>query len=164
MIKRLKWSITPTKDSIYWYTDIVHFLTFSLSSFILVSNFKFNTQKILTLWVHAGLFWCFHYPPHLDMDYRIFNVRMWSFCMHMCTHCHWGPRFLVSFNDSHSFCTVCTEFESQEISGWAQSPGHNFGFQKQVFLLCSTDYPVGGSSNWCTVWSSFSLFMLVATL
>ena len=37
------------------------------------------------VWVHAGLFECFHNPPNLDVDYRIVNVRMWSFCMRMHT-------------------------------------------------------------------------------
>ena len=36
------------------------------------------------LLVHAGLFWWFHSPPNSDMDYRIFNMRMWSFIM--CTY------------------------------------------------------------------------------
>ena len=52
---------------------------FFLFIFPIVSNF--NMMKTLTLSVHAGLFWCFHSPPHSDVDYRIFNVRMWSCCM-----------------------------------------------------------------------------------
>ena len=35
--------------------------------------------------VHAGLFCCIHSPPNSDMDYRIFNVRMWSFCTRIHT-------------------------------------------------------------------------------
>ena len=49
--------------------------------FCIVSNF--NMMKTLTLLVHAGLFCCFHSPPNSDMDYRIFNLLMWSFCMHI---------------------------------------------------------------------------------
>ena len=41
--------------------------------------------KILTLLVHAGLFWCFHNPPDSDMDYRIFNVRVWYYLLHAHT-------------------------------------------------------------------------------
>ena len=52
--------------------------------FRIVSNF--SSLKSMTLLVHAGLFWCFHRnPPNSDVDYRIFDVRMWSFCMRMHT-------------------------------------------------------------------------------
>ena len=40
-------------------------LLLPLSVYInILSNF--NTLKILTLFVHAGLFWCFHNPPNSD--------------------------------------------------------------------------------------------------
>ena len=61
--------------------------------FRIVSNF--NMMKTLTLLVHAGLFCCFHSPLNSVMDYRVFNVHMWSFCMHIYTHN--GPQFIVSF-------------------------------------------------------------------
>ena len=32
-------------------------------------------------------FSCFHNPPNSDIDYRIFNMRMWSF---LCVHIHTG--------------------------------------------------------------------------
>ena len=35
---------------------------------------------------------CFHNPPNSDMDYTIFHVCMWSFCLRI----HSGPRFMVS--------------------------------------------------------------------
>ena len=38
------------------------------------------------------VFQCFHNPPDSDMDYRIFKMHMWSFCMHT----HMGPQFIVS--------------------------------------------------------------------
>ena len=38
----------------------------------------------LTILVHAGLMGCFHNPPNSVMDCRIFNQRMWPFCM--CLH------------------------------------------------------------------------------
>ena len=52
---------------------------------ILVSNFnimKTWSPTLLLVLVHAGLFWCFqfHNPPNTHMDYRIFNMCMWSFC------------------------------------------------------------------------------------
>ena len=59
--------------------------------FCIVSNF--NILKTVTLLVHAGLFWCFHSPPNSDMDYRIFNMCMWSFCMRIHTG---DPQFIVS--------------------------------------------------------------------
>ena len=39
------------------------------------------------------MFWCFHNPSNSDMDYRLFNVGIWSLCMRMYT----GLRFLVYF-------------------------------------------------------------------
>ena len=75
----------------------------------------------LTLLVHAGLFWCFQNPPNSDMDYRISNMRMWSFCMHI----HPGDLGLYSLIRK-DFCRACTEFDSREISGQAQSElAHN---------------------------------------
>ena len=32
--------------------------------------------------MHAGLFSCYHNPPNPDVDFGIFNLRLWSFCMH----------------------------------------------------------------------------------
>ena len=45
-----------------------------------VSNF--NILKTLTLSGRAGLFGCISNPSNYDMDYRIFNMCMWSFCMY----------------------------------------------------------------------------------
>ena len=42
-------------------------------------------RRLSTLVVHDGLFWCLHNPPNSYLDYRIFNVRMWSFCMRIHT-------------------------------------------------------------------------------
>ena len=54
---------------------------------------NFNMMKTVTLLVHAGLFSRFHNPPNSDIDYRIFNMHMWSF-LHVYTHA--GPEFTVS--------------------------------------------------------------------
>ena len=55
---------------------------------------NFNMMKTVTLLVHAaGLFWCCHNPANSDMDYGIFNMRMWPI-VHAYTH--GGPRFIVS--------------------------------------------------------------------
>ena len=96
--------------------------------------------------MHAGLFCCFHSPPNSDMDYRIFNMHMWSFCMHI----HTGD--LSLYSHPKDFCRVCTELK---ISGQAQSLAHkghpsiwwpcsivlNSGFQERILLLCATDSP-----------------------
>ena len=69
-------------------THITRFLL--LSSFFLfdikstlrfhkVSNF--NVLKTLTLIEHAVLVLCFRNSQNSDIDYRIFNLRMKSFCM-----------------------------------------------------------------------------------
>ena len=39
--------------------------------------------------MHAGLFCWFHNPPIPNRDYRIFNMRMWSFCMRVHTGRPW---------------------------------------------------------------------------
>ena len=45
----------------------------------------FTMMKTLTLLVrHAGLFWCFDNSLNSDIDCRVFNVPVWSFCM--CIH------------------------------------------------------------------------------
>ena len=36
--------------------------------FLFLIVYNFNTLKILTLLVHAGLFWCFHNPQLSHMD------------------------------------------------------------------------------------------------
>ena len=85
--------------------------------FCIVSNF--NMMKTLTPLVHAGLFCCVHSPLNSDMGYRIFNLLMWSLCMHI----HTGDLSLLSH--PKDFCTVCTELDSREISVWAQNLAHN---------------------------------------
>ena len=60
------------------------------SSFLLhvVSNFNIlKTNTFSACWV----IWCFHSPPNSDVDYRIRNMHIWLFCMHICcfsTHHH----------------------------------------------------------------------------
>ena len=46
------------------------------SSFVGIVSSGFNTLKIRTLLVHAGLFGCFHNPTNSDMNHRSFKVRM----------------------------------------------------------------------------------------
>ena len=75
----------------------------SSSSIQYLSNF--NILKADTF--SAGLFWCFRNPLNSDRDYRILNVRMWSFC----THTHAGDLGLSSH--PKDFCRVCTEFDSR---------------------------------------------------
>ena len=36
-------------------------------------------RTLINYEAHAGSFRFFHNPPNSDMDYRIFNVRKWSF-------------------------------------------------------------------------------------
>ena len=79
------------------------------------------------------------------MDYRIFNVHVLSFGMRIRTGNSVYSLTLRTF-------VVCTEFDSGEISGRAQSlarNGHhhhihlvttlNFGFREGVYLLFATD-------------------------
>ena len=52
------------------------------------------------------------------MDYRIFNVCMWSLtflaCIYIDIYTHGGPQFTVS---SEGFCRVCVEFGSRDVLG-----------------------------------------------
>ena len=49
--------------------------------FHMVSNFNIlKTDDFGQCWVVL----CFHNPPNSDMDYGVFNVCVWSFCM--CVH------------------------------------------------------------------------------
>ena len=104
-------------------------------------------MKTQTLSMHAGLFWTFHSLPNSDMDYRIFNMHMWSFNRCMNT----GDLSLLS--NPKDFCRVSTEFDSGEILRQAQSLAPNshptiwwpcsivlnFGFQELILLLCFTE-------------------------
>ena len=66
---------------------------------------------LLTILVHAGLFWCCHNPPNSDMDCSILNVsvRSFSMCIHsvvepslmwgsftLCMHMARGPWLIFS--------------------------------------------------------------------
>ena len=138
-------SYTARRSSVFEcqiYT--VHSPVVAIFFFRIVSNF--NTLKILTFFVHAGLFWSFHNQPKCNIDYRIFNVPMWSFRMRK----HTGePRFIVSSRR----LVECRQFDSGEISGRAQSLAHNghpsiwwprlivlnFDFREGLLLLCVTE-------------------------
>ena len=72
--------------------QLKHPVSLMFQSFICSFSFLFLTVSSFghyddsdTL-AHAGLFWCFHCPPNSDMDYRIFNVPMWSHATHARTH------------------------------------------------------------------------------
>ena len=101
----------------------------------------FNILNTLTLLMHAGLFWCLRTPSNSDMDFGIFNVRVWRFA------CVYTRGTLVYGLIRRTF-VECTEFDSGEISGRAQSlarNGHpsvgwprsavlNFGFPERVLF------------------------------
>ena len=50
------------------------------------------TELHYTMYGACWVFQCFHNPSNSDVDYRIFNVCMWSFCMHI----QMGPWCTVS--------------------------------------------------------------------
>ena len=69
--------------------------------------------------------------------YRIFNVRMWSFCMRI----HTGDHSLSSH--SKDFCQVCTEYDSREISDILQDSNGNLKDTKNPeFLAKFQHWPV----------------------
>ena len=55
-------------------------------------------------------FWCCHNPLNSEMDHKIWNMHMWSFCMHR--HMAggggwgWGPQPIISFKGPRDFCGV----------------------------------------------------------
>ena len=66
-------------------------------------------QLYPVLLVHAGFFSCFHNPPNSDTEYRIFNVRTWSFL-----HGGWAhrQRFSTTFltrKNSHKFVSCAPD-------------------------------------------------------
>ena len=67
----------------------------------------------LSVKMHVGLFWHFHTP----LNYKFFNMHMWSFRICMCT---WGTS-----SEGCLFCGDCAEFDSREILRQAQCVAHN---------------------------------------
>ena len=63
------------------------------SSFVGIVSSGFNTLKIRTLLVHAGLFGCFHNPTNSDMNHRSFKAAYVIF-LRACTQ--GGPRGFIS--------------------------------------------------------------------
>ena len=75
----------------WWLYSLLLEHAWSLSS----SSVQASTLTILTLLVHAGLFWHFHNPPNSDMDnIYIFNMCYLFVCIYIYTH--GGPQFTVS--------------------------------------------------------------------
>ena len=92
---RVSWCHSNTAVMVCYSSLQLRFVTCTHNAFWLWSSFssfvKCQTSASWWLWhllVHAGLFWWFHNPPNSDMDYRIFNVRMCSFCMHTYIYTH----------------------------------------------------------------------------
>lgn len=132
-------------------------ILFHFCHYLGLNSFASSSEHcwISTFWrptflVHVGLFW--YYVIHqTDRDYRIFNVCMWSFWMHICM----GGTSIYSPIIQRIFCRVCTEFHSGEVLGWALSMACNdhpsiwwpcstvFNLQslrERVLSLCTTDW------------------------
>ena len=99
--------------------------------------------------VHAGLFQCLHTALNPDLDSRIFNVYMWSFCM--------GIRMRNLSLSSHSkyFCRVGREVWLQRTLGVGTEAGSrhlamlrqclimlNLVFLERMLLLCTSVSPL----------------------
>ena len=65
----------------------------------------------------CGVFSCFHNPPNSDTDYRIFNMRMWSFLGVRAYTGGWAhrqrvsPTFLTQKNSHKFFLVLLVGFE-----------------------------------------------------
>ena len=78
------------------------------------------------LLLQAGSFWCFHDPPNCGMDHRIFNMRMVLLLLFFlaCENTRGTSVYRLTRRTS---CRVCTDLDSGEISGRAQSLAQNGG-------------------------------------
>ena len=65
---------------------------------------QLQDQSYPVLQVHAGSL-CFHNPPNSDMDYRIFNVCMWSF---LCVRIHTGVGHSDNESAQHFWHFLCS--------------------------------------------------------
>ena len=59
--------------------------------------------------MHAGSFWYFHHP--LNMDYRTFNVRMWSFCIRTHTE-----NLVLQSDQEISFHTFSIQLTTENLA------------------------------------------------
>ena len=67
---------------LFLFFFLFFFFLFFFFFFFSCTVSTFNILKTPTLSGHAGLFGCIGNPSNYDMDYRIFNMYMWSFCMY----------------------------------------------------------------------------------
>ena len=101
---------------------------YSSTSSSSVNDHRPQSWPLRSFLVHAGIFCCFHILlfPNSDMDYRIFNLWMSSFCMRIDTGGGGGGGGgLCLQSHPKDFCEVCTEFDCGEISGRAQKLARN---------------------------------------
>ena len=72
--------VTMAQSPTNWrntHTDCTHSLTHFTSNTVTTTGCEAPAQ--LLLFSACWVFSCLHNPPNSDMDYRIFNVRTWSF-------------------------------------------------------------------------------------
>ena len=93
---------------LHWRNILCMLFLMLLLLILLRQRFSIIQLIIVLLWRMLGRL-VFHKAPNSDIDYGIFNVRVWSFCMpvHMD-----GPLFIVS-SDGHSWGV-----ESACFTGW----------------------------------------------
>ena len=117
---------------------------YSSASSSSVNDHRPQSWPLLSFLVHAGLFCCFHILlfPNSDMDYKIFNMSV----IFLHAYKHGGPRFISLIQ--RTFVESAQNFDSGEISGWAQSlarNSHPFTRQPRLTVLslaCSRSVPV----------------------
>ena len=77
--------LVPCKTVSYLDTFCVHHTTMPPHNYAPVdSGTQNHIHSSVSLLMPAGWFQCHHNPSNSDMDYRIVNMHMWSFCM--CMH------------------------------------------------------------------------------
>ena len=129
--------------------------------FCIMSNF--NIMKTSDTFSACWVILVFDYNPlNSGMNYRIFNIRMWSFCMCIDT----GALGLLSH--LKYFCRVCTCIESAQnltleksqggckayhitathLFWWPRSIMLNLGFEEWVLLLCTIDFLQACRATW----------------
>ena len=80
-----------------------------------------QSWPLLSFLVPAGLFCCFHSPPNSDMDYRIFNVHMWSFCMCIHTGEPWFITHQKDFFIKYKHIYIINKSFSHSLSDWVNN-------------------------------------------
>ena len=128
-----------------------------LKTFFLLLLPVSNHNRVFCHYSACWVYLCFHNLLNCDMDYRIFNVHMWSSCI-----CTLDLSFIVSSKGLFVGYVVCTEFwlwgncpqVSTQSLAWNESSSHVVTtldhaqphLWGHMLSLCTTDFSLTLSS------------------